>query len=150
MFPAVLTRESEHALFAALRSSMHLGHWRVACRRYLMLRAVQAALPASWVDRCEALLERCSDREKQRMLADVEHWMLLLPGVCAARPAVPPPVKRPRSRTLRPRAAVSDTRAKAPEASTAIRTHWRPLPNCFLADHELFPAFLRCLRRGAR
>lgn len=130
MLPAVLTKESERALFAALRSSLRVGHWRVACKRYLMLCAVQAALPGSWVDRCEALLEQCSDREKrekQRMLADIEQWTWLLAGAGATHPAVPASVRRLSSRRRRRPAA-------EPDMSTAIRTHWRPLPKCFLAD----------------
>lgn len=94
------------ALLRAMDESLARGHWRVACRRYLMLLASGVAVAAPVRERCDALLERCSLQELVRMRKDAQNWASMLAG-SAMGPL-------PGDRAARP-----------------VRTEWRPLPKAF-------------------
>lgn len=74
-----------------LAQSLAQGHWRVACRRYLMLQACADAVSLEWRSRCERLLQRCSDRDLQRMQADAARWAAMLAAERVTAPAGGPP-----------------------------------------------------------
>ncbi|HEX7891802.1 MAG TPA: hypothetical protein VF522_20800 [Ramlibacter sp.] len=88
-------------LLALLDESLARGHWRVACRRYLMLEACRTDMPRSVRLQCERLLLRCSDRELRRMQVDASRWARMSAPARAEAgawvaasclpPAVPPP-----------------------------------------------------------
>lgn len=61
-------------LLRLLAEKLEAGHWRVACRRYLMLLACDQRVPDEIGRRCEQLLQRCSARELTRMRADAASW----------------------------------------------------------------------------
>lgn len=61
-------------LLALLDESLSRAHWRVACRRYLMLEARRTDMPRSVRLQCERLLLRCSDRDLRRMQVDASRW----------------------------------------------------------------------------
>ena len=71
---AVASAESARCLLRLLADKLEAGHWRVACRRYLMLLACNHSVPAEVGSRCEHLLQRCSARELARMRADAARW----------------------------------------------------------------------------
>ena len=71
---AAASAESERCLLRLLAEKLEAGHWRVACRRYLMLRAGNHRVPEDVGRRCEHLLQRCSARELGRMRADAARW----------------------------------------------------------------------------
>ena len=81
---AVASAESARCLLRLLADKLEAGHWRVACRRYLMLRAGNHRVPEDVGRRCEHLLQRCSARELGRMRADAARWaaaVRLAPGL---------------------------------------------------------------------
>jgi len=71
---AVASAESRRCLLRLLADKLEAGHWRVACRRYLMLLACNHRVPDDVGSRCECLLQRCSARELTRMRADAARW----------------------------------------------------------------------------
>lgn len=62
-------------LLALLQESLMRGHWRVALRRYLMLRGCGFEIPEGERRRCEAYLARCKAAELRRMQADARAWL---------------------------------------------------------------------------
>ena len=81
---AAASAESGRCLLRLLAETLEAGHWRVACRRYLMLRAGNHRVPEDVGRRCEHLLQRCSARELGRMRADAARWaaaVRLAPGL---------------------------------------------------------------------
>jgi hypothetical protein len=61
------THERRQALLALLRQSLEKGHWRVALRRFFMLRSLGLAVPAEVSAICERFMRRCADRELASM-----------------------------------------------------------------------------------
>lgn len=61
------TLERRHTLLALLQDSLKKGHWKVALRRFLMLRSFELAVPVELEKVCERFMERCPDRELARM-----------------------------------------------------------------------------------
>lgn len=72
--PVAPPAESGPCLLRLLAEKLEAGHWRVACRRYLMLLACEQRVPDEVGRRCEHLLQRCSARELARMRADAASW----------------------------------------------------------------------------
>lgn len=72
--PAIASAESRRCLLRLLADKLEAGHWRVACRRYLMLLACDHRVPDDVGSRCEHLLQRCSPRELALMRADAARW----------------------------------------------------------------------------
>jgi hypothetical protein len=105
-------RDGDAVLLRMLGGSLRQGHWRVACRRYLMLLARDCTVPGAWRDQCEVLLARCAPAQRASMQADAQRWAAMV------RDEAPAPL--------------------APESNGAmnplvVRTVWRPLPACFRA-----------------
>jgi hypothetical protein len=83
-----------------LRASLEAGHWRVALRRYLMLKGAAAEIPEDLAAECERVRTRCEPHILQRMLDDVHAWAQLVttghcprkawPGARAHAGAAPP------------------------------------------------------------
>ena len=107
------------ALLRLTLRSLHAGHWRVACRRFLMLRASGQVVPADLQATCEALLARCSERERRAMDGDAERWSKwrVQRGVPAA----------PRDSPAQQEIAGPPQGART-EAPGDVRTQWRPFP----------------------
>jgi hypothetical protein len=108
------------ALVRLTLRSLEAGHWRVACRRFLMLRASTERIPIGLQETCEALLRRCSHRERLAMSHAAEHWAQLL----SAGATQPDASASETAREHEAGKAVPE--AAAPSAG--IRTQWRPLP----------------------
>ncbi|GAB3650824.1 hypothetical protein [Ramlibacter alkalitolerans] len=103
-------------LLALVQESLSRGHWRVACRRYLMLDARRIEMPRDVRIACERLLLRCSEREIRRMQVDAARWA----GMCS--PMRPNGIAWVRALCAPP--------TEAPSLPAAgIRTQWRPLPS---------------------
>lgn len=62
------------ALKRLLRDSLRKGHWRVACRRYLMLGAAGSAVSPELRSECERLLMGLSPGQLQAMRASAAQW----------------------------------------------------------------------------
>ena len=101
-------RDGDAILLRMLDRSLRSGHWRVACRRYLMLVAREHAVPGAWREQCEALLARCAPSQLECMRADASRWAAMVGEL-----RTPVPVPEPE-------------REEVP-----VRTVWRPLPACF-------------------
>ncbi|CAD5371447.1 hypothetical protein RA210_U150090 [Rubrivivax sp. A210] len=115
MGEAVIGVASADELLASLAASLRRGHWRVACRRYLMLRASGTTISERHGAEFDSLLDRCMAHERARMQRDAAAWAQMLQGGAAA---------------------VGDQGASSPghgqvQASPAYKTCWRPLPACF-------------------
>lgn len=102
---------SADALVGLLRASMQRGHWRVACRRYLMLCESGAPVPPECQRLCESLLQRCSPGQLLRMQTDARSWAATVLQL-DARPAI---------RVAAP--------MKTLDGATPFHTQWRPLPD---------------------
>ena len=61
-------------LNALVRASLQAGHWRVACRRYLMLVVSGGLVDTELRRQCEPLLDRLSSAELERMQAAAVSW----------------------------------------------------------------------------
>lgn len=72
--PSAASSDARQCLLRLLADKLEAGHWRVACRRYLMLLACNHRVPDDVGSRCECLLQRCSARELTRMRADAARW----------------------------------------------------------------------------
>jgi hypothetical protein len=105
---------SADALLRLLRTSIRRGHWRVACRRYLMLRECGAAVPAECQLECESLLQRCSPAQLLHMQMDARSWAATVLQL-DARSAI----------RIEPTAAPM----QALDGAAPVRTQWRPLPD---------------------
>lgn len=150
--------DTRSVLLRMLADSLRKGYWRVACRRYLMLRACGWPVPEDVRATCEANLLRCTPLERQRMRQDAQAWARArwcqrqaveatgpkLREAEAARPSIPRaspsarpgPVRRA-ARRVAQEAAPAASAASAPSQRTnqdtgAIRTQWRPLPSVFV------------------
>ena len=66
--------QRREVLLVLLRESLVRGHWRVALRRYLMLRGCGFDVPERERQRCETYLARCKSTELGRMQADARAW----------------------------------------------------------------------------
>lgn len=78
--PAPLREEQRCALLALLEHSLRRGHWRLAVRRYLMLRAQSHEVPPDCCERCERLIAAASRRELGRIRQQVHEWVCLVAG----------------------------------------------------------------------
>lgn len=72
--PGPAPAESGRWLLRHLAEKLESGHWRVACRSYLMLLACDYRVPDDLGSCCERLLQRCSARELARMRTDAASW----------------------------------------------------------------------------
>lgn len=72
-------------LNALVRASLQAGHWRVACRRYLMLVVSGGLVDTQLRGQCESLLDRLSSAELERMEAAAVDWARFV----AVAPAAP-------------------------------------------------------------
>lgn len=70
--------EQRRALLALLDHSLKRGHWRLAVRRYLMLRAQSHEVPPPHAESCERLIASASRRELGRIRQQVHDWVCLL------------------------------------------------------------------------
>lgn len=66
--------EAKEYLLRSVRERLAIGHWKVACRRYMMLVACHFAVPEPLTTRCEELLSRCSAKELQDMHEGAASW----------------------------------------------------------------------------
>lgn len=146
--------DTRAVLLRMLADSLRKGYWRVACRRYLMLRACGWPVPDAVRATCEANLLRCTPLERQRMRQDAQAWArarwFQRRAVEAATTkvrdsqAAAPALRRTSTAPARPaaRRAATEAASAAPAASVpsqpanqdtrAIRTQWRPLPSVFV------------------
>lgn len=132
------------ALLNLLRDSLARGHWRVACRRLLMLQALDAPLPTSVSVACEPLLARCRPAELRGMRTAAQEWRAMFTDDTRRRTkVVPRPTTADTSeRHAQPavQAIIAETSANSESSDVCelpaggpgqIRTQWRPLPQCF-------------------
>lgn len=142
-------------LFRSFCDALQRGHWRVACRRYLMLRASGACLQEPYQAVAAQLLERCGAAERQRMERDAADWALMVRDAPVRVESDGPAgiwwlqdlvhTSRP-NRAARSEASTAqrakgagmgtglrkDARLKSLESSAGpVRTQWRPRPACF-------------------
>ena len=61
-------------LSALVRFSLQAGHWRLACRRYLMLVVSGSLVDTELRGRCEPPLHRLSSAELERMEVAAVSW----------------------------------------------------------------------------
>lgn len=66
--------EAESYLLRCIHERLESGHWRVACRRYLMLLACQLDAPESLAFQCTELLKRVSHTQRKSMEEDARDW----------------------------------------------------------------------------
>lgn len=59
--------ERRRALLALLQDSLEKRHWKVALRRFLMLRSFELPIPEDLTTVCELFMSRCPERELARM-----------------------------------------------------------------------------------
>lgn len=67
-------RHTQAVLLQMLVTSLDRGHWKVACRRYLMLVAGGWPVPRPLRLACQARLRRCAEAEREKMLRDAQTW----------------------------------------------------------------------------
>jgi hypothetical protein len=77
------TLERRHTLLALLQDSLEKGHWKVALRRFLMLRSFELAVPVELEKVCERFMERCPDRELARMHQSANDLVAMVSGLPA-------------------------------------------------------------------
>jgi aspartate 1-decarboxylase len=70
--------ETRAVILDELATSLERGHWRVALRRFLMLRARDFDIPDSYKTRCEALMSACPARDLRRIQDQVQSWVDML------------------------------------------------------------------------
>ena len=70
--------EGERALERLIHESLDRGHWRVACRRYLMLRATGERPAPALAATCEGLLAHVGARELRAMRGSAEDWAAMV------------------------------------------------------------------------
>lgn len=137
------------ALFRSFCDALQRGHWRVACRRYLMLRASGACLPEPYQAVAAQLLERCGVAERQRMERNAADWAQMVrdapgraesdgPGgiwwlqVALVGASQPSRASRSKSSTGSVAGSHRAARLKSLELPAGpVRTQWRPRPACF-------------------
>lgn len=78
------TPERRHALLALLQDSLEKGHWKVALRRFLMLRSFGLSIPDEQATVCEQFMARCPGRELARMHQSAIDWVAMVSPVCDA------------------------------------------------------------------
>ena len=128
-------------MFLTLFESLSRGHWRVACRRYLMLRTTDALIPGQLDALCERLLVQCSLTERVRISNDVAVWARM---VGASPPALhgdhqarrgnadyKMPRSPPNTRRNVQTACAADPIASSRHTPDSVKTIWRPWPACF-------------------
>lgn len=72
-------------LLQQLAEDLDHGRWRVAIRRFLMLRACGRGVPLRLRRRCELHIERCPPPVLRRIAADVQAWSHMLAPPYAVR-----------------------------------------------------------------
>ena len=74
-----LPGSGDHApLLALLIADLCQGHFHVAVRHFLMLRACGAKLPALIERSCEELLQACPVGRRTKITRDVENWLAMV------------------------------------------------------------------------
>jgi hypothetical protein len=61
-------------LVQLVESSLAKGHWKVALRRYSMLKAVGVEVDGDLVATCERMFDRCTPCEVRRITGDAACW----------------------------------------------------------------------------
>ena len=83
-------RETSEVIVDQLATSLERGHWRIALRRFLMLRASDFDIPDQYKARCEALMAACPTRDIRRIQDQVQSWVdMLAPSLWFERLAGP-------------------------------------------------------------
>jgi hypothetical protein len=88
--PPLLCATTAVAMLADLRLSIRRGHWKVAIRRFLMMRARAFDVPAHETRQCSALIAKCPAIDLARMEMAAAEWVRLVTGFAAARLDTPP------------------------------------------------------------
>lgn len=76
-------RDTGDVLRQLLARHLERGEWRMAIRRFLMLRSLGCQLPRAQRERCENHLRHCPPRDLRRMEAAVRDWVALTAGTQA-------------------------------------------------------------------
>ncbi len=65
-------------MLQGLDENLRRGYWKVALRRYLMMRASGLAVPAGLAERCRSRMENCPPAELVKITQGVSAWSAFL------------------------------------------------------------------------